>query len=59
MAGLVQHHPIKSKTAICHIRQANIGDICIANTHPFSRELWGRHWVFADNERLPSFRFAL
>jgi len=40
MAGLVQHHPIKSKTAICHIRQANIGDICIANTHPFSRELW-------------------
>ncbi|MDF1764276.1 MAG: class II glutamine amidotransferase, partial [Oleibacter sp.] len=55
IAELVQRHPIKSKTAICHIRQANVGAICLANTHPFSRELWGRHWVFAHNGQLHNF----
>ncbi|MCD8521844.1 MAG: class II glutamine amidotransferase [Saccharospirillaceae bacterium] len=55
VAELVQHYPIKSKTAVCHIRQANVGDICLANTHPFVRELWGRHWVFAHNGQVPDF----
>ena len=43
IAQVVQSHPIKSETAICHIRQANVGQVCLANTHPFTRELWGRH----------------
>ncbi len=55
IAGLLQSYPIKSKNAICHIRQANVGDICLANTHPFVRELWGRHWVFAHNGQVPDF----
>lgn len=56
LASLVQTLPIKSETAICHIRQANVGDICLANTHPFVRELWGRNWVFAHNGQIANFK---
>ncbi|WP_269520687.1 class II glutamine amidotransferase [Alteromonas sp. BMJM2] len=55
IADFVSTLPIKSKTAICHIRQANVGNITLANTHPFARELWGEYWVFAHNGQLPSF----
>ena len=55
IANMVQHHPIKSKTALCHIRQANVGDVCLANTHPFIRELWGQNWVFAHNGQIKDF----
>lgn len=58
LAQLVQRYPIKSKTAICHIRQANIGRVCLANTHPFVRELWGSYWVFAHNGQIPGFSCA-
>ena len=58
LAQVVQTHPIKSEVAICHIRQANVGEICLANTHPFIRELWGRYWVFAHNGQLSEFRAA-
>lgn len=58
IAEVVQTHPIKSEVAICHIRQANVGDICLANTHPFIRELWGRYWVFAHNGQLAGFTAA-
>jgi len=56
IAEMVQTHPIKSEVAICHIRQANVGDICLANTHPFIRELWGQYWVFAHNGQLSDFQ---
>lgn len=56
LAEVVQTYPIKSEVAICHIRQANVGDICLANTHPFMRELWGRYWVFAHNGQLSGFQ---
>ncbi|GAA6136149.1 class II glutamine amidotransferase [Oceaniserpentilla sp. 4NH20-0058] len=55
IANLVQTLPIKSQTAICHIRQANVGNICLANTHPFVRELWGKNWVFAHNGQIENF----
>ncbi len=55
IANMVQHHPIKSKTALCHIRQANVGEVCLANTHPFIRELWGQNWVFAHNGQINNF----
>ena len=55
IADMVQRHPIKSKTALCHIRQANVGEVCLANTHPFIRELWGRNWVFAHNGQINDF----
>ncbi|MEH6578948.1 MAG: class II glutamine amidotransferase [Amphritea sp.] len=55
----VKDHPIKSKTVISHIRQANVGDICLENTHPFSRELWGYIWTFAHNGQLDAELFEL
>jgi glutamine amidotransferase len=56
IARLVQNYPIKSRVAISHIRQANVGDICLQNTHPFVREIWGRYWTFAHNGQIPGFR---
>lgn len=55
VAELVQSYPIKSRTTICHIRQANQGEVCLANTHPFVRERWGRYWTFAHNGQVPLF----
>jgi predicted glutamine amidotransferase len=52
VAKLVQHYPIKSCNVVSHIRQANVGDICLENTHPFVRELWGCNWTFAHNGQL-------
>lgn len=52
VARLVQSYPIKSHTVIGHIRQANVGAVNLANTHPFVRELWGRNWCFAHNGQL-------
>lgn len=55
IAELVQNYPIKSRTAICHIRQANQGEVCLTNTHPFVRERWGSYWSFAHNGQVPMF----
>lgn len=52
IARLVQRYPIKSHIVISHIRQANVGKVCLENTHPFSRELWGRIWTYAHNGQL-------
>jgi len=52
MAHFFQSTPIKSKIIISHIRQANRGRVCLENTHPFTRELWGCDWVFAHNGQL-------
>ena len=29
--------------------------MCLSNTHPFVRELWGRNWCFAHNGQLADF----
>jgi len=52
VAAFLREHPIRSRTAIAHIRRASHGRVAAANTHPFQRELWGRWWVFAHNGRL-------
>ncbi len=52
IADLLQRHAIKSRIIIGHIRKANRGRVCLANTHPFTRELWGRAWTFAHNGQL-------
>lgn len=52
IAQLVQSYPIKSKNVISHIRRRTRARVCIENTHPFQRELWGRTWVFAHNGHL-------
>lgn len=52
IACLVRDYPIKSHVVISHIRQANVGDVRLANTHPFTREMWGRQWCYAHNGQL-------
>jgi glutamine amidotransferase len=52
IARLVADYPIKSRVVISHIRQANVGRVCLENTHPFSRELWGYSWTYAHNGQL-------
>jgi glutamine amidotransferase len=52
LAGLVANYPIKSKIVIAHVRRANRGRVALENTHPFTRELWGRVWTFAHNGQL-------
>lgn len=52
IARLIRNYPIKSHIVISHIRQANVGEVCLANTHPFQRELWGQCWTFAHNGQL-------
>lgn len=42
-----------TELAISHIRHATRGDISLANTQPFVRELGGRSHVFAHNGDLP------
>jgi len=52
VAKFIQQYSIKSTQVICHIRKANRGRVCLENTHPFSRELWGDVWCFAHNGQL-------
>ncbi|USD59803.1 class II glutamine amidotransferase [Vibrio sp. SCSIO 43140] len=56
IAELVQNYPIKSKAVVSHIRQANRGKVNLENTHPFTRELWGRYWTFAHNGQLSDYQ---
>ncbi len=49
LAEFVRQHPIKTLLAIAHVRRKTRGAVSLANTHPFVRELWGRHFVFAHN----------
>ncbi|MBF7688591.1 class II glutamine amidotransferase [Acinetobacter rathckeae] len=52
---LIRNYPIKSKNVIAHIRKATQGQVTFQNSHPFVRELWGRHWLFAHNGDLHEF----
>ena len=55
VSALVKSYPIKSCNVIAHIRKATLGEVKLENTHPFTRELWGRYWVFAHNGDLKEF----
>jgi predicted glutamine amidotransferase len=39
IAHLIRQHPIKSLVVISHIRQANVGSVCLENTHPLLRRV--------------------
>ena len=52
IARFIKSYPIKSPLIISHIRKANRGCVCVQNTHPFLRELWGRQWSYAHNGQL-------
>jgi glutamine amidotransferase len=49
LAEFVRKNPIKTLLAIAHVRKRTRGRTALENTHPFVRELWGRHIVFAHN----------
>lgn len=53
LGTFLETHPIKTLLAIGHVRKRTHGKVSLANTHPFARELWGRHWVFAHNGKVP------
>ncbi|GJE04354.1 class II glutamine amidotransferase [Methylobacterium isbiliense] len=52
IARLIRQYPIKSRIVVAHVRRANRGRVALENTHPFSRELWGRTFTFAHNGQL-------
>ena len=52
VAKFISRYSIKSRIVLSHVRKANRGRVCLENTHPFSRELWGSSWVFAHNGQL-------
>ncbi|MCF6282002.1 MAG: class II glutamine amidotransferase [Candidatus Polarisedimenticolaceae bacterium] len=56
VSTLIRNYPIKSRNVISHIRKATYGEVKLENTHPFTRELWGRYWVFAHNGDLHDFQ---
>jgi predicted glutamine amidotransferase len=49
LAKYIRENPIKTLLAIAHVRKRTRGPVNLANTHPFVRELWGRHFAFAHN----------
>jgi glutamine amidotransferase len=49
LARHLQDNPSKTLVAIAHVRRKTRGNVSLANTHPFHRELWGRSLVFAHN----------
>jgi predicted glutamine amidotransferase len=55
MAEFVRNYPLKSKNIIAHVRKATEGAVTLENAHPFTRALWGRHWVFAHNGDLKNY----
>lgn len=59
IAKLVTGYPIKSETVVCHIRQANSGEVSLVNTHPFIRAMWGKNWTYAHNGQLAGFKKQL
>jgi predicted glutamine amidotransferase len=52
LARLLRDTAIKSRIVVAHVRKANRGRVSLENTHPFTRELWGRRWTFAHNGQL-------
>ncbi len=58
-AFLQNYRPLKSKIFIFHVRSASRGSVSYSNTHPFSRELKGKEYVFAHNGTLSNYRDKL
>lgn len=56
VAKLISDYPIKSTVVVGHVRQANRGRVALENTHPFTRELWGRYWTYAHNGQLQDYQ---
>jgi len=56
LARFVRNTPMPTLLSIAHVRKRTVGRVCLENTHPFKRVLWGRDWIFAHNGTLPQVR---
>lgn len=52
LARYLRENSIKTKIGVGHIRRKTKGKVQLSNTHPFTRELWGRTWTFAHNGKV-------
>lgn len=52
LAQVMSKSSLKCDIVISHIRQANVGEVSLENTHPFHRRLWGKTWSYAHNGQL-------
>lgn len=56
LSDFIRNYPwIESNTFIAHVRRASKGSKKFCNAHPFSRELFGREYIFAHNGTLENF----
>jgi glutamine amidotransferase len=55
LAVALKESGLKARNVVAHIRKATQGPTSLANSHPFTRELWGRTWSFAHNGNLADF----
>jgi len=49
LVQFIQSHPLRARETISHVRLATCGEVSLANTQPFVRELAGRSHLFAHN----------
>lgn len=54
-ARSLQEASPRARNVIAHIRKATQGAVTPENSHPFTRQLWGRTWSFAHNGDLRDF----
>ena len=59
LAQRISQAPQRARNVVAHIRKATQGATAPENSHPFTRELWGRTWSFAHNGDLKDFHPAL
>jgi len=53
LAHFLAQEGIDGNTILSHVRHCTVGDVCLANTHPFSREWEGQIHLFAFNGDVP------
>jgi molybdopterin-binding protein len=58
LARRVSAAPQRARNVVAHIRKATQGVTTPENSHPFTRQLWGRSWSFAHNGDLKDFHPA-
>ncbi len=53
---LLNSKRVESRIFVAHIRKTSGSAVCYKNTHPFSREMNGRDYIFAHNGDLKNFQ---
>jgi predicted glutamine amidotransferase len=55
LAASIRNAPRRARNVVAHIRKATQGATAPENSHPFTRQLWGKTWSFAHNGDLKEF----